>query len=239
MTERIQKTEKFLREKFGESPYFLKKPEAGAYRLEHSLRVARIAGEIARAEGMDEETAVIAGLLHDVSYCLEFDGNDDWKNHGRTAARIARPFLQTLGLDGERISEICFGIAIHVDGGADFEGERTPFALTVGDADNIDRFDVYRLYETLENVGYSKLSMAERRSYTEETLERLEKYAQMEFATPAATALWRERIGFYHEFYLRLRAQIAASVGYLEDAPGENSFVPVVNKNLIGLAGQF
>ena len=34
MTERIKKTEAFLREKLKESPYFAEHPEAGAYRLE-------------------------------------------------------------------------------------------------------------------------------------------------------------------------------------------------------------
>lgn len=239
MTDRIRKTEEFLREKLRESPYFVKKPESGAYRLEHSIRVARIAGEIARMENMDEEAAVIAGLLHDVSYCLEFDGEDDWKNHGRNAARIARPFLETLGLSETVTGEILYGIAIHVDDQADFEGERTAFALTVADADNIDRFDAYRLYETLENTGYSKLSGEEKRSFVDKTLERLEHFARMEFATPAATKLWRERIEFYREFYLRLRTQLAASKGYLDEGASENTSLPAMNENLIGLSGHF
>ena len=239
MTERICKTERFLREKLAESPYFVKNPEAGAYRLEHSIRVARIAGDIAKAEGMDEEAAVIAGLMHDVSYCMEFDGEDDWKNHGRTAARIARPFLTTLGLAEETVGEILYGIAIHVDGEADFEGERTPFALTVGDADNLDRFNVYRLYETLENAEYSRQSLAEKCAFTGRTLERLEKFLRMELATPAATALWQERIGFYRDFYLRLRSQLAASRGYLDEEQDEPASLPIVNENLIGLSGHF
>ena len=239
MTDRICKTEKFLREKLAESRYFMKKPESGAYRLEHSIRVSRIAGEIARAEGMDEETAIIAGLLHDVSYCLDFDDDDDWKNHGRNSARIARPFLETLGMDEKTVNDILYGIAIHVDDEADFEWERTPFALTVGDADNIDRFDAYRLYETLENAGYSKLSFAEKRAHTAKTLERLEKFAEMKFATPAATSLWQERIGFYRDFYLRLRGQLAASTGYLEEEPDESAPAPEMNENLVGLSGHF
>ena len=50
MTEKIKKTEAFLREKLKESPYFQEHPEAGAYRLEHTFRVARIGMSIARAE---------------------------------------------------------------------------------------------------------------------------------------------------------------------------------------------
>lgn len=238
MTDRIKKTEEFLRKKLAESPYFIKKPEAGAYRLEHSIRVARIAGAIARAEGLDEEAMIIAGLLHDVSYCMEFD-EDGWKNHGRTAARIARPFLEELGLSDDTVQEILFGIAIHVDDEADFPGERTAFALTVGDADNIDRFDAYRLYETLENAGYSKLSAAEKRAHVDKTLEKLEKYFDLPFATAEASRLWRERLNVYRDFYLRLREQLDMSTGYCDSDRKPEAEAPAMNENLLGLAGHF
>ena len=63
MTERIARTEAFLREKLKESTYFAEHPEAGEYRLEHSFRVARIGAAIARAEGMDEELMTLS-LIH-------------------------------------------------------------------------------------------------------------------------------------------------------------------------------
>lgn len=238
MTERIQKIEEFLRRKLGESPYFQTYPEKGEYRLSHSFRVARIAGEIAKAEGMDEEAAIIAGLLHDVSYCREFAGHDDWKNHGRDAARIARPFLKTLGLSADTVEKIAYGIAIHVDDEADFEGERTPFALTVGDADNIDRFDVYRLYETLETVGYSKLATGEKRAHVEKILEKMSEFLKMEFATAAATDLWRQRITYYRDFYRKLQAQLDAGIGYTET---ERIISPEPNEveKLMQLSGHF
>lgn len=226
MTDRIRKTEEFLREKLSESPYFLKYPAKLSYRLEHSIRVARIAGEIAAAENMDEEAAVIAGLLHDVSYCLEFD-DDGWKNHGRTAAHIAREFLESLGFPEETVEGILYGIAIHVDGKADFEGERTAFAVTISDADNIDRFDVYRIYETLEYVGFSTLSAEEKRAFVEATLDKLGEYRQTELMTPTATDFWRWRITYYQDFYRRLLAQLDAGAGYLKlerrkaQCPGE------------------
>lgn len=238
MTERILKTEEFLRNKLAESPYFLKKPEAYPYRLEHSFRVARIAGEIARAEGMDEEAAIIAGLLHDVSYCWEFEGHDDWLDHGREAARIARSFLERLELPGKTVEEICYGIAIHVDDRADFDGVRSAFALTVMDADNIDRFDVYRLYETLESVEYGKLSAGEKRSYVEQVLDRLEQFLGMEFATPAATKLWCERIACYQDFYQRLLAQLNAGRGYCDSEPERGRFSRNIDR-LMQLSGHF
>ena len=38
----------------------------------------------------------------------------------------------------------------------------------------------------------------------------------MPFATAAATELWRERIGFYLDFYRRLGEQFSASAGFWE-----------------------
>lgn len=238
MTERIQETERFLREKLTESPYFLKFPAKGEYRLEHSFRVARIAGEIARAEDLDEEAAVIAGLLHDVSYCREFEGHDDWMNHGRDASRIARPFLETLGLRESMIREIIYGIAIHVDNEAGFAGERTPFALTVMDADNIDRFDVYRIYEMMEHVGYSRLKTAEKRGYVIMVLEILERYEKMELATRTATALWRERVSYYLAFYRKLLVQLDAGCGLVKAEP-LTAKPPEGLERLLQLSGHF
>lgn len=239
MTERIARTEAFLREKLKESPYFAEHPEAGAYRLEHSFRVARIGAAIARAEGMDEELMTIACLLHDVSYCRAMLDQDTWKNHGRESARIARPFLESLDLPEMVIGEMCYGIAIHVDDAADFPGERTAFAGTIQDADNIDRFDVYRLYETLENMSFSKLSLAEKRSHVERTRQRLKEYLDLPFATAAATELWQERIGFYLDFYRRLGEQLASSTGFTGEEEPVPTECPQPDSRLLGPAGSF
>ena len=168
----IGKTEQFLKQKFDDSAYMKEHPEDKAYRLEHSYRVANIARKLAIKEGFNETEMVIAGLLHDVSYCEDF-GENGWNDHGRNAAKIARPFLEGLGLSTDRIDDICYGIAIHVDDEADFEGERTPFALSVGDADNIDRFDAYRLYETLEMDHFSEKSLEEKKQIITKRLSRI------------------------------------------------------------------
>lgn len=208
--EMIEATEAFLKERFDAALYLNAHPKDKAYRLEHTYRVANIGREIARGEGFDETELVIACLLHDVSYCEEFD-EDGWKNHGRRAAAIARPFLETLGLNDGRIADICYGIAIHVDDEADFPGERTPFALSVGDADNIDRFDAYRIHETLVHDGFLELPYEEKLALTEKRLARLRELRGMEVGTQAAKEIWNERIGFYIDFYERLFAQLKSS----------------------------
>jgi len=209
--EKIRKTEEFLKVKLNESPFFAENPEAGEYRLQHSYRVANIGKEIAEKEGFDVTETVIACLLHDISYCMEFQGEEDWLNHGRNAAKIARPFLQELGLKEECINDICYGIAIHVDDKADFDGVRTPFAETIGDADNIDRFDAYRIYETLQKNQFSELSYEEKKEKVTSTLEKLHKYFDMKLGTQTAQEIWKQRLEYYISFYEKLQNQLKKS----------------------------
>lgn len=208
--ERIEKTEAFLRQKFDSALYLNAHPDAKAYRLEHTYRVANIGREIAQREGFDETELVIACLLHDVSYCEEF-GENGWIEHGRRAAGIARPFLTELGLAEDRIDDICFGIAIHVDDEAGFPGERTPFALSVGDADNIDRFDVYRIHETLGGDGFLEMAFGEKLQYGRKRLARLRELIDLPMGTKTAQALWSARLSFYISFFEKLVRQLECS----------------------------
>ena len=211
----IKKTEAFLKETFEASTYLQNNPTERDYRLEHSYRVANIAKAIAEAEGFDVTNAVIAGLLHDIAYCEEMISREDRMNHGRRSAAIARPFLESLGLSVDAVNETCYGIAIHVDDEADFEWERTPFCETVGDADNIDRFDAYRIYETLEYLGFSKMNLADKREKVVSTLDRLTKYKEMKLGTVTAKNLWIQRLDYYIGFYEKLKAQLDNSTAIL------------------------
>ena len=214
--ELIGKAEAFLKEAFDNSDFFREHPADKEYRLQHSYRVANIGKMIAEKEGFDVTEMVIACLLHDISYCETFeDFKKDWKNHGRRAAQIARPFLESLGLAPERVNDICYGIAIHVDDEADFEGERTPFAETVGDADNLDRFDAYRIYETLQYEKFSEKPFAKKLEKVHTTLQWLNDAKDRKLATETATELWRERIAYYISFYEKLKAQLEKSTSII------------------------
>ena len=204
----IAKAESFLKETFAASTYLRNTPKERDYRLEHSYRVANIAKTIAEAEGFDVTNAVIAGLLHDIAYCEEMVTREDWKNHGRRSAAIARPFLESLGLGENAVNEICYGIAIHVDDEADFQWERTPFCETVGDADNIDRFDAYRIYETLESLKFSEMKLEDKREKVEVTIGKLNRFKEMKLGTVTAKNLWLQRLDYYIDFYEKLKAQL-------------------------------
>ena len=207
----IKRTEAFLKEEFSNSEYMSEHSADREYRLQHSYRVANIGKMIAEKEGFDITEMVIACLLHDVSYRDEFATQEDWLNHGRNSARIARTFLEELGMDEARMNDICYGIAIHVDDKADFDGERTAFAQSIGDADNIDRFDAYRIYEGLQYCKFSEMTFEEKKEKVASTLKRLQEYKDMQFGTKTATEIWKKRILFYIEFYEKLHAQLENS----------------------------
>ena len=207
----IVKTESFLKDTFAASSYLQQHPTEAAYRLEHSYRVANIAKAIAEAEGFDVTNAVIAGLLHDIAYCEEMVTHEDRMNHGRRSAAISRPFLESLGLSADAVNEICYGIAIHVDDEADFQWERTAFCETVGDADNIDRFDAYRIYETLEYLKFSEMKLADKREKVTSTIEKLNRFKEMKLGTATAKNLWIQRLDYYIGSYEKLKTQLDRS----------------------------
>ena len=213
--EMIVKTEAFLKKTFADSSFLQNDRAACSYRLEHSYRVANIAKTIALEEGFDVTYAVIGGLLHDIAYCEQMNSREDWKNHGRRSAAIARPFLESLGLTADVVNEICYGIAIHVDDEADFEWERTAFCETVGDADNIDRFDVYRVYESLQSMQFSQMSMDEKRERVNSIMEKLNGYKEIRLGTCSAKKLWLERLEYQLGFYERMRTQLENSCSIL------------------------
>ena len=205
-------TAKFLKDELSKMiELFPEEKRAIEYRYEHSLRVASIALDIAKKEGLDEDRCYIGALLHDLGYSVPYDDPKEYVNHGRIGAKLARPFLESLGYSEEEVNEICYGIAIHVDDKADFEGKRTALAVTIGDADNIDRFDAFRIYDRLTWVDYKNLSLEKQREHVDTVLSSLNKYLDYECATRTATLMWKEKISFQLEFYNRLKKQIENS----------------------------
>lgn len=132
-----------------------------------------------------------------------------WRGHGRRSAALARPFVETLALPDADREALLFGIAIHVDDVSGFPGERSPLACSIGDCDNLDRFDVYRVYEQLERVGFSTLDADAQRAFVAKAQAHLRHCENAPVSTATARALWQDRLAFQNEFYRRLSAQLA------------------------------
>ena len=206
--ERIERTKVYLYDCLKQSPFFEKHPAKLDYRYQHSLRTAAYGKEIAEADGLNVEALVLGCLLHDISYSREFADHRDWLDHGRESARMARPWLLQLGLEPERVEEICYGIAIHVDNKADLKGPRTPLAENILMCDNIDRFDCYRVYEVLENNHFSQMYYDEQIQWLEGQFPHLEGASRFAYGSPTAIRLWREKAAFHLDFYRKLYEQL-------------------------------
>ena len=116
------------------------------YRLDHSLRVANIAREVATAEGQDVLVATLGGILHDLGKHVA--GPDEM--HGWISADMAMPFVKSLGVSEKQMRDIHYSIAGHEDGNAGYEYEDIAEADTVHQADAIERLCIYRVFETLD-----------------------------------------------------------------------------------------
>lgn len=197
----------FLRERFLSSDAM--DAAARSYRFRHTLRVAELGRRIARAEGLSEDALVVGCLLHDLAYSEVMPDEAAWRGHGRRSAALARPFVETLALPDADREALLFGIAIHVDDVSGFPGERSPLACSIGDCDNLDRFDVYRMYEQLERVGFSTLDADAQRAFVAKAQAHLRHCENAPVSTATARALWQDRLAFQNEFYRRLSAQLA------------------------------
>lgn len=197
----------FLRERFLSSDAM--DAAARSYRFRHTLRVAELGRRIARAEGLSEDALVVGCLLHDLAYSEVMPDEAAWRGHGRRSAALARPFVETLALPDADREALLFGIAIHVDDVSGFPGERSPLACSIGDCDNLDRFDVYRVYEQLERVGFSTLDVDAQRAFVAKAQAHLRHCENAPVSTATARALWQDRLAFQNEFYRRLSAQLA------------------------------
>ncbi len=197
----------FLRERFLSSDAM--DAAARSYRFRHTLRVAELGRRIARAEGLSEDALVVGCLLHDLAYSEVMPDEAAWRGHGRRSAALARPFVETLALPDADREALLFGIAIHVDDVSGFPGERSPLACSIGDCDNLDRFDVYRVYEQLERVGFSTLDADAQRAFVAKAQAHLRHCENAPVSTATARALWQDRLAFQNEFYRRLSAQLS------------------------------
>lgn len=208
MMNQIEKTILFLEQTFSQSAYFKNHKDDMKYRFEHSLRVAQIGKEIALAEGFNVEAMVIGCLLHDIAYADEFKSKEDWLNHGRRSAEMAKPFLNELELHPKDIDRILYGIAIHVDDQAGYEGTRTAFAESIGEADNIDRFDIIRLNQAIKALHIEHLPIDQQEKELSKKINHLKQLKDIKHATKTSNDMWQGRLDYQINYYTQYRQQL-------------------------------
>lgn len=205
MTEVILKTQEYIKEKYqigtGEDKF--------QYRYEHTMRVAAIGQMIARGEKMNEEALILGCLLHDIGY-VECITHEDYDTHGRISAKMAREYLESIHYDFALTNTIVFGIYAHTE--EQPERKPTSFELSIADADNIDRFDAYRLYEFLKFSDLEKKSSKEMLEIATKRFQRLTELRDYPNGSETADLLWKQKIDFQLDYYDRLKQQMSLAI---------------------------
>lgn len=179
-------------------------------RFEHTVRVAEIGRQIAREEGFDEEAMYIACLLHDVGY-VNCKVDADYDHHGKISADMARIFLEGIAYPAELVEAICYGIEIHTEHPRDYRRVATPFELSVADADNIDRFDAYRMYLNLHDEKLEAQTPETIMKTCERRIGLYTNYLTMPVGTATARTRWDECLKLQIAFYKRLKQQMVCT----------------------------
>ena len=183
------------------------KQEDGYYRYTHSLRVAGICRQIARAEGLDEEMLVLGGLLHDIGY-VACKSKLDYADHGLKSAEIAVEYLREQGYDPQKAESLCYGIRVHTQEDEARSRSATALEDTIGDADNIDRFDAWRFSRSLYWDGLERMTIRQMRQLSATRCQRMAELRNLRFATDSARKLWNDKLDLWTDFYSRLGNQM-------------------------------
>lgn len=203
-----------MNELFEQAKVFLKSKIMGSttfdeiekqYRYDHTMRVTKIGLEIAKQEGLDRLIVGLGCILHDCAK-LEEVANID---HGRLSANVARPFLETLDLTTKQVDDICYAIAIHVDGVAGYEYPNFLEAEVVSDADNIDRFGIYRIYQELSWKKIETLSIQDQIAYVQKRISGLNRLLkEHKLATPTSNRLFSNNLNAQISFFEALLKEL-------------------------------
>ena len=187
--------------------------EDGYYRYTHTLRVADIGRQIARAEGLDEEMLVLGCLLHDIGY-VACKSKLDYADHGLKSAEIAAEFLTQQGYDPEKAESICYGIRVHTQEDSDRSRLATVLEDSVSDADNIDRFDAWRFSRNLHWDGLDKLTVPQMKQLAMTRCQRMAQFRNLRFATETGRKLWKDKLDLWTGFYSRLERQMDTTLDW-------------------------
>lgn len=122
-------------------------------RFEHTMRVYRWAVKLQAKVGGDLDIIALAALLHDVGW-------EEGREHGEVGAEIAVEYLDSIGLEPEKIKRIGEIILIHDD--KDTQRELSLECQVVMDADLLDEVGAISvLWDSMataceDNANYKK-----------------------------------------------------------------------------------
>jgi uncharacterized protein len=222
MDKKIEKTKKFAEK-------YLAKDKDSAHNIEHVMRVYNLAIKLAEKEKVDLEVIKIAVLLHDIGSDKERKDPSGKTDHAVESAKLAKPFLEKLGLPKGKIELILSCIISHR-----YRSETKPETLEakiVFDADKLETAGAIGIARAFAWVGknnahiYRKTNIEE---YAKENLggkingriqdktkhspqinwETKDKYIVDYLYTQKAKQIAKKRVNFTKKFFSKLEKEI-------------------------------
>ncbi len=200
-----------------------------AHNMEHIMRVYNLAIQLAKNEKVDLGVIKIAVLLHDIGGAKEMKDRSGKTDHAVESAKLAKPFLEKLGLPKNKIERILNCIVSHR-----YRSEQKPKTLEAKilfDADKLESVGAIGIARDFVWVGknnahiYKKANIEE---YAKENLcgkingrvqdktkhspqinwETKYKHIVNYLYTQKAKQIARKRIGFSKKFFSQLEKEV-------------------------------
>ena len=168
-------------------------------RFEHTMRVYRWAIKLQSKLGGDLDIIVLAALLHDIGW-------DEVRPHGEVGAEIAVDYLDSLGVDPEKIAKIGEIIMMHSD--KDTEAELSLECRIVLDADLLDEVGaVGILWDAMATAQEDEASY-KRAYYRIKNFYRINKPKIKRCKTDAGRVEYNKRMQLIEEFIFQLEKEL-------------------------------
>lgn len=168
-------------------------------RFEHTMRVYRWAIKLQSKLGGDLDIIVLAALLHDIGW-------DEVRPHGVVGAEIAVDYLDSLGVDPEKIAKIGEIIMMHSD--KDTEAELSLECRIVMDADLLDEVGaVGILWDAMATAQEDEASY-KRAYYRIKNFYRINKPKIKRCKTDAGRVEYNKRMQLIEEFIFQLEKEL-------------------------------
>ena len=168
-------------------------------RFEHTMRVYRWAIKLQAKVGGDLDIIALAALLHDVGW-------DEEKDHGEVGAQIAVEYLDSIGLDPEKISRIGEIIRIHED--KDTTEELSLECQVVMDADLLDEVGTVSIIWDAMATACEDEASYKKAYYRIKNYYRKNKPKIRRCKTDAARAEWTKRMQLLETYLTQLEKEL-------------------------------
>ncbi len=168
-------------------------------RFEHTMRVYRWAIKLQSKLGGDLDIIVLAALLHDIGW-------DEVRPHGEVGAEIAVDYLDSLGVDPEKIAKIGEIIMMHSD--KDTEAELSLECKIVMDADLLDEVGAIGILWDAMATAQEDEASYKRAYYRIKNFYRINKPKIKRCKTDAGRVEYNKRMQLIEEFIFQLEKEL-------------------------------